>query len=100
MIPKYEPKREGGKFCISLHDVGLVNGNDLVSPLFGGIIEGELGNAPRLLSGDDLQTFDHTCHTLKNKPRVHTFSYSHPYLNIDKQHCKRIFKNNTSHPHS
>jgi len=37
-----------------LHDVGFVNGSDLVSSLFGGVVKGELGDAPRLVSGDDL----------------------------------------------
>lgn len=61
-------KKEGWD-STSLHDVGFVDGGDLVSPLLGGVIEGELGNAPRLLSGDDLQTFDHACHTLKSKEK-------------------------------
>lgn len=30
---------------ISLHDVGLVNSSHFAPPLFGGIIEGELGDA-------------------------------------------------------
>lgn len=28
-----------------LHDVSLVNGSDFAPPLFGGVIEGELGDA-------------------------------------------------------
>lgn len=68
MIPKYKAKKEKGKFSTSLHDVCLVNSRDLVPALLGGVIEGKLSDAPRLLSGDDLQTLDHTCHTLKSEP--------------------------------
>lgn len=72
MIPTYTIKKERGSLSSSLHDVGLVNSGDLVPPLLGGVVEGELCDAPWLLSGDDLQTFDHTCHTLQSKKKVHT----------------------------
>lgn len=55
---------------ISVHDVGLVNGSHFAPPLLGGIIEGELGDAARLLSGDNLQTFNHTRYTLKSRPKI------------------------------
>lgn len=57
-----------------------MNSGDLVSPLLGGVVEGELSDAPWLLSGDDLQTFDHTCHTLKSKKKVCMFWCSQFYL--------------------
>lgn len=52
---KYVEKQE-----VPLHDVSLVNSSDFAPPLFGGVIEGKLGNAARFLSGDDLQTLNHT----------------------------------------
>lgn len=39
-------KKQRGLSSISLHDVGLVNSGDLVSPFLGGIIKGKLGDAP------------------------------------------------------
>lgn len=53
-----------------LHDIGLVNSCDFVSALFGGIIEGKLGNASGFLSGDDLQTLNYPRDTL-TKPKAH-----------------------------
>lgn len=51
------------------HDIGLVNSCDFVSALFGGIIEGKLGDASGLFSGYNLQTLDHSCNALK-KPKI------------------------------
>lgn len=50
---------------IPLHDIGLVNSCDFVSALFGGIIEGKLGDPSGLFSGYYLQTLNHSCNTLK-----------------------------------
>lgn len=48
MIPKHlcMIQKQRGSFSASLHDVGLVHSGDLVSPLLGGVVEGELGDAP------------------------------------------------------
>lgn len=51
------------------HDVCFVNCCDLASTYLSGVVKGKLGDASRLLSGDDLQTFDHTGHTLQTLTR-------------------------------
>lgn len=64
-----------------LHDIGFVNSCDFLPALFGGIIEGKLGNAPGLLSGDYLQTLNYPGNTLK-KPKTHAvYENSHsPFI--------------------
>ena len=49
------------------HDVGLVDRRDLAATLLGGVVEGKLGDAPRLLPSDDLQTFNHSRHALRQR---------------------------------
>jgi hypothetical protein len=43
-----------------VHDVGLVDGGDLLSPVLDGILEGEAGNTKRSRAGDDFQTLYNT----------------------------------------
>lgn len=55
-----------------------MNSCDFVSALFGGIIEGKLGNASGFLSGDYLQTLNYPWNTLK-KPKNMPF-IKQPFL--------------------
>lgn len=43
-----------------LHDVGLVNGGDLLAVVLGGVVEGELCDSQRLGLGDDFEALDDT----------------------------------------
>lgn len=46
------------------HDVGLVHSGDLLAAMVDGIVESELGDSSRLLSGRDLERLDHSADRL------------------------------------
>lgn len=95
---------------VHLHDVGLVNSSDLVSPLLGGIVEGKLGDPPRLHSGDDLQTLDHAWNALKCRAGTYVSTFYQEYRliinnnNMDNRDMKQssgpnhcVFTGNSFH---
>ena len=71
------PGREASILCIpeketvaQLHDVRLVHTRHLLAPVSRGVIEGKLGDAPRLFRGDNLQAFDHSRDRLMLQGRI------------------------------
>ena len=53
-----------------LHDVRLVHTRHLLASVPRRVIEGELGDAPRFLRGDNLQAFDHSRDGLMLQGRI------------------------------
>ncbi|MPC22520.1 hypothetical protein E2C01_015537 [Portunus trituberculatus] len=63
-----------------LHDVGLVHGRHLLTPVLDCIIKGKLGDAAALVPSHDLEALHNASHTLMFQGRVLTlrlFSYNH-----------------------
>lgn len=54
-----------------LHNVGLVNGCDLLSTMFRGKVKGKLGDSFALFAGRNLQTFDDSC--IRNSGKVRAY---------------------------
>ena len=46
------------------HDIGFVNGSNLLAAVLGCVIESKLGNSPRFFGGDNLKTLNHSRHRL------------------------------------
>lgn len=62
------------KTVSEFHDVGFMDGGDLLAVVFRRVIESELRDTTRFLLSHNLQAFDHTFDTLKRRtfePELH-----------------------------